>query len=290
MAQKKKPTGNVFGHNEMPSVGRAQAVTRTGVDPARRVSAAGSAVEDQDNSPWYEPWLGPGLRVELTEIKGVTQQGLLDTPFRFQVPPLDTFHMDMGVTATDYQTISEGTFTNLNGMELATITFDTLVTIAPAPWVIAKGLWDPTKVKQRLQHIINAETPMRLVAWHPGPVVELNMMATMRTLGIEERGGEPDARYITPSFSQWRDPILRRRTKKTWPRYHELKGDESLADLAGRYWGKPSEAHYIGMSNDGLGKWGNRTPIRKNKFYNVGDTILIPEPPETGVGHAREVG
>lgn len=293
---KQKSTENVFGHVAAPpgspSVGPGHPAVRgkAGLGNAQKVSGGGTAAESQDNDPFYGPWIAPGLRIELKAIPGVTDKGLLDVPFRFQCPPLDTFHVDMAVGANDYATIQEGTFTNLSGMELATVTFDTIFVIHPAPWVIARGLWDPNNVTQRLQHIIKAESPMRIVAWHAGPVVELNMKVTMRTLGREERGGENDARYVTPSFTQWRDPVIRRRTKKTWPRYHELKGNESLADLAQQYWGKPSEAHYIGMVNDGLGKWGNRTPIIQNKHYDKGDTVMIPEPPELAVGPARALG
>lgn len=292
----KKVTENIFGHVAAPPgpphVGPGYSVPRGkgGLGHQQIVSQGGTASESQDNTPFFGPWINPGLRIELKRIPGVTEEGLLEIPFRFQCPPLDSFRSDMGISANDYPTIQTGTYTNMNGVELTTVSFETLFTIAPAPWVIARGLWDPGKVVQRLQQIIKSESPMRLVAWHPGPVVELNMKVTMRTLGREERGGEGDARYIYPSFIQWRDPIIRRRTKKTWPRYHELVGDESLADLAQQFWGKPSEAHYIGIVNDGLGKWGNRTPIIKNKHYQKGDQIIIPEPPDLAVGPARALG
>jgi len=123
------------------------------------------------------------------------------------------------------------------------------------------------------------------VAWHPGPYVQLNMPVTFRALGIEER--EPGALYLSPSFTEWRDPVLRRRDQGSWPKKHELNKSDTLAALARDYWGSPSEGRWVGRNNDGLGDWGIRTEIVKNKHYNVGDTIMIPEKPgPVAVGRA----
>lgn len=241
----------------------------------------------REASPFYSPWIGAGLRVELRSIKGVTRKGMLQVPFRFQVPPLDSFRVDKAVVATDYSTIQEGTFTRLNGKELATVTFDTLVTQEPAPWVIARGLWNPHRVSRRLADIHDAETPFRLVAWHPGPIIELNMPVTFRNLGKEERAGENDARYLSPSFTQWRDPVIERRQIKNWPRRHKLDQNDTLSNLARDYWHKAGEGGYLGMTIDHLSGWGVRQPIVKNKHYNVGDVIEIPEPPHIGLSERR---
>jgi hypothetical protein len=272
---------NIFGHIDD---NKAVYVPQAGLADARAI-----AVNVDDDSPFYEPWTGPGMRLELKAIPGVTRKGLLNIPFRFQVPPLDEFRIDMSVMANDYTTIQDGTYTRMGGVELVSVTFDTLVTFAPAPWVIAKGMWDINKVAHRLRDIHNSRTPFRLVAWHPGPVVELNMPATFRSLGRAERAGEPDARYLTPSFTQWRDPIQQRRDKKHWPRQHKLRANDTLASIARDNYGKPSEGRYIGLSNDHLHHWGVNTEIVKNKHYRAGDNIKVPAPSQSGVSQRRAV-
>lgn len=239
----------------------------------------------KEDNPFYGPWIGSGLRVELKRLRGVTKKGVLDRGFRFQVPPMDSFKREKSVVANDYTTIQRGTFTDLDGMELETISFETLVTIEPAPWVITRGMWDPTEVATRLKTIMERETPMRLVAWHPGPTVEVSMPVTLRSLGIEER--EPDSRYLTPSFTEWRDPILRRRTPEHWPKKHKLLPGDTLTNLARSYYHDATFGRVIARANDGLGKWGNRTPIVKNKHFKKGDVVVIPEPPEIGIGPAE---
>lgn len=280
---------NVLGHVgdarpiNVAGLGSAQEVydPQTGVGRNKAVSSL------DDGSPFYDPWLSEGLRVELQAIRGVTKKGMLQMPFRFQVPPLDEFRVEMGVVASDYSTIQHGTFTDINGDELATVSFETLVTIAPASWVIAKGLWNPNKIGHRLQHLLKAESPMRLVAWHAGPVVEINMPVTFRNLSKTEKGGETDARYFSMSFTQWRDPVVRRRTKKTWPRRHKLSKGDTLASIARKFWGKPGQGRWVGMNNKHLHQWGIRTSIVKNKHYKLGDIIKVPYPPKTKLGQRR---
>lgn len=226
----------------------------------------------------YRTWQGDGLRVAFHRIRGVTKEGVLgsdkrrtDIPFRFQCPPLDAFRNDSTVTGTDYTTIQNGVFTRMEDRELTTITFNTLFTIAPAPWIVNPHMWDPKKATKRLRKLLASKTAFRLVAWHPGPHIELNMMVTLRSLGSEERAGEIDAKYTDLSLTQWRDPIIRRRKRNVWPIRHKLTKKDTLSSLAKKYYRDASKANQIKVYTPDLRHWGNNTPIYKNKHYTVED-------------------
>lgn len=255
------------------------------------------------NSPWYPgnakewirsrtervrpTWKGEGLRVELRAIPGVTTHPKF-FPFRFQCPPLETFRVDSAVSANDYSTIDRGIFTNMTGVELMTVSFDTLVTVAPAPWVVHPKYWNPNLARRRLRKIIQRRSPVRLVAWkpgnkrkrHPKPIIELNMMVTMRSMGSEERSGEPLDKYFNVDFTQWRDPVQRRRVqKRQWPIRHKLTKRDTLATLAKKYFNDASRAGQMRPNVPKLGiRWGKNTPIVKSKKYKVGDVLVLRRP------------
>lgn len=232
-------------------------------------------------------WKGEGLRVELRAIPGVTKHPNF-FPFRFQCPPLETFRVDSAATANDYATVNHGIFTNMTGMELMTVSFDTLVTVAPAPWVVHPQYWNPNIARRRLRKIIQRQSPVRLVAWkpgnrrkrHPKPIIELNMMVTMRSMGSEERSGEPLDKYFNVDFTQWRDPVQRRRVqKRQWPIRHKLTKRDTLATLAKKYFNDASRAGQMRPNVPKLGiRWGKNTPIVKSKKYKVGDVLVLRRP------------
>ena len=198
-----------------------------------------STVDHLQQGPWY----GEGLRVELRPMKHITKEGVLRRPFYFQCPPLETFRVDKSQSFNDYDTINAGQFSNGSGRQLTTISFQTLISIAPAPWIVRPAEnWNPKHTSQVLDEIMREETPVRMVAWHPGyagaknkkgrrPTVEINMPVTIRSTGREERAGEGDARYFDISFTQWRDPIQNRRRRSRFPRRIRLHKKDTLAKI-----------------------------------------------------------
>jgi hypothetical protein len=230
-------------------------------------------------------WRGEGLRVELRAIPGVTSRdsGLYDKPYRFQAPPLETFRVDSAIAVNDYSTVQNGIYTQMGDKELTVVSFSTLSTIAPEPWVVNPRDWNLKRRSRRLRRILSSKSPFRLVAWHPAKgrhrVVELNMKATLRSLGIEERAGEGDAKYYDVEFVQWRDPIQRRKRRKARGRgnredsgaftYHRLKANDTLASVAQKKLGSISQVGYVRHANPLLKEWGRNTPIVKHKHYRV---------------------
>jgi hypothetical protein len=105
------------------------------------------------------------------------------------------------------------------------------------------------------------------------------MPVTMRSVGIEERAGEGDAKYYNMSFTQWRDPVIRRRRRKRkFPIRHRLTKKDTLAKLARKYYGDPSKAGQIKVYTPKLRRWGANTPIVEHKKYKVGDVLVIRRP------------
>lgn len=171
-----------------------------------------------------------GLLVQLRRIPGKTHKKMLKRPFYFQVAPLESFGWEIAQGWEDYDTIRRGTFTRAGGRQLKTVTLNTLVVDYNPSWaVLAGGRYHrdskrkidepggkapkPIAVADYLEKLLKKGTPMRLIArnralWGRS---ELDMAVTLRTLNVRERAGEIDARYFDLSFTEYREPKVRRR-------------------------------------------------------------------------------
>lgn len=167
----------------------------------------------------------PGTRVRMTMLDGYTQAGLLEQGFVFPAPPLNQLTRGLAYNFADYDTVSAGQFSRASGMQLQTITFDTIVVADDYPWVFYNPLrsrgWDQKEVVRQLGRVLRAATPFWLiiedVQYKPdssglsagigydfGPDPVLKMMATLRALTPTVNSGEPEAEYINVAFVEHR--------------------------------------------------------------------------------------
>lgn len=174
----------------------------------------------------------PGTRVRLLPLDGYTQKGLIDQGFVFPAPPLNELARSLTYNWADYDTVAAGQFSRASGMQLQTISFDTIVVADDYPWVFYNPLrsrgWDQEEVVQQLGNVLRAATPFWLiiesVTYKPdnsglasdvtysfGPTPWLKMMATLRTLTPTSNSGEPEALYVNVGFTEHRIAAINQR-------------------------------------------------------------------------------
>lgn len=263
-----------------------------------------------------------GLRVTMEPIPGVTGEEAFDGRpwFFFQCPPLEEFAVEESYSYSDYDTIGDGQFSRKGGEQLTTVSFDTLLvesggyTLWDTSADVTPGFYpDVEDMIDWLRSILKAGEPFLLTAAHEIPALgydswsltqigpELQMPATMRTLRVSEKAGEGDARYVSASFSEYREAVVGRtrsrrgrKAKALTPDYPLLRKSGLAYDKLGRRIGTPPEdpvtlarlaRHYykdearwrqIAGANN-LGAWGATHALILHRKYLRGDTrIVIP--------------
>lgn len=225
-------------------------------------------------------WQNDGLRVRLVRVPGTTPKKALKETFRFQVPPLDEFAVQRAFNFNTYDTIRKGQFQKRGSRQLKSVSFQTLAVENRGIFVVTNGQWTPTVIARDLERLADRGYPFLLQVSHDFPNVEFEMLATLSGLTVSERAGEPDARYFSVDFLEWRDPQVRRKRRgQEWPKTHKLDGNDTLHKLARKYYGKPSLAGRIAQRNRFLEHWGRDTRIIGHKHYHPGDKLIIPKPP-----------
>lgn len=151
-----------------------------------------------------------GLRVTLVPEPGLTPKGLLDPPFRFQVPPLEEFTIQRTYEHSEWTTIRGNTHSRPGALALATVQFQSLFVDWDPTWaVVHMNRPNPLALVDQLTDLQLHGRPFRLVVGSPamwGFRPHLNMLATLRTLGSTEKAGEPDTQYADVQFSEYREP------------------------------------------------------------------------------------
>lgn len=170
----------------------------------------------------------PGMHVELAAAKGYTRPGLLKLPYRFQVPPTEAFTRQLAYAHTDFDTVRAGQHSRPQARQLQVVSFQTLV----VDWDATFAVWPRGRAVERmsmvdryelfnvlhltetLEHVLESGTPVRLRAGMPylWDQYDVEGLYTLRNLTIEERGGEPDARYLDVELHEYRPLQLRRRS------------------------------------------------------------------------------
>lgn len=265
----------------------------------------------------------PGMRVILAPIPGLTKKDIMvdgsgkPRSFRFQMPPTESFSRALAHAHSDYDTLRLGQHSRPNGKMLESVRFSTLVVDWDAPWAVYPNtqkfdrtfgsgystyrdeMWNILNITGQLEEILDSGTPVRLYAgqpvlWEGGGGEsgwDVNMPVTLRSLNIEERAGELDARYLDLEFVEYRSLKLNRRRlgkQKTKPargttlrpttveiypdsRAFDLSTESQIATsgkatmsmLAKRYFGDPSQWSQITAANFILRKtsWSPNTPL-----------------------------
>jgi hypothetical protein len=240
--------------------------------------------------PRSEPFPnGGGLRVSMSRIPGMTGPKLLRTPFLFQCPPSESFSRSFAFSHSDYDTLRAGQQSRPVGMQLRTITFDTLFLDYGAPFTLidplprnyygnrsradgsddgafASDAPEPLHMTDELEAILESGTPFYLHVgqrdlWQRMDVDA--MPATLRTLSVEERAGEVDTRYVNVAFTEFRHPSLGPRKagggKGVKGKSDRLPtsvtvaqlpaGEDNLYALAKRYYGSQAKWRVIAKAN-----------------------------------------
>lgn len=180
---------------------------------------------DNPFAPFHK---NPGTRITLKKLPGLTKKGLLDHAFQFPAPPLDEFTRNLAYNWSDYDTIGQEQFSRPSSMQLQTIQFTSVVVADEDgyvyPWAFYNPQntrdWDKQEVGRELGSILRSATPVLMVveeatfkaaagtaqsiSYDFGPTPILRMQATLRTLVVTEKAGEPDALYMTCGFTEFR--------------------------------------------------------------------------------------
>lgn len=225
-----------------------------------------------------------GLSVVLAKIPGVTDKKVLRDRFHFQVPPTDEWGWEKGHGYEDYTIIDKGDFSRPTGRQLKTITYNGLFVDYNPSWAVyAGGKKHRNKIEpggpaphlpqigRYLERIMDTGTAIRLIAWNRAlyPKPEVDMAVTIRSLTQREKAGEPDARYFNISFTESREPRIRRRrhskkdslpTRVTIRKSGQVVDDEggsvgsannpaTLRRLAKKYYHDPGKWRLIARKN-----------------------------------------
>lgn len=191
----------------------------------------------------------PGMRVILAPIDGLTKKGIMvdgsgkPRSFRFQMPPTESFTRSLSHGHSDYDTLRVGQHSRPAGQQLQSVRFQTLIVDWDVPWAVYPNskkfddtfgtgystvrdeFWNLLNVTDQLEEILESGSPVKLYAGQPAlweggggeDGWDVNMPVTLRSMNVEERAGEPDARYIDVEFVEYRSLKLNRRRlgKKT---------------------------------------------------------------------------
>lgn len=221
------------------------------VGPARKVSGGGGG----DGKDGFDSHTGRGLRICLSRCEG-TSRKVLQQPYYFQVPPLETFSTQHGFNFTDYETVSKGQFSRTMSRQLRTVEFQTMFVDQDWFFVLFKHKHtgpDPQKLSAQLVHILNTGTPFNLligntVLWDE---YDVKMKATLRTLTVEERAGEVDARYVNVTFTEHRDLEIQKDGKgEALPQTYKVQEGDTLRSLAKQFYGEGNAWRVIAKAND----------------------------------------
>lgn len=218
---------------------------------------------------------GGGLHIRLSRITNLTEKGLLPHPFFFQCPPLEAFTRSFQFSHSDYDSLRSGQFSRPGSMQLRSWTFNTLFVDYGAPFTLYEKLppnyendgqfqTNPPGLlgmTDQLESLLESGTPFylyvaNLTARSRAEFKQGKMMATLRTLEVEERAGETDARYANVNFVEFRRPsiITQRKGKgaklpvSVLVRTLPAKRD-TLYELAKFYYGSASKWRLIHKAN-----------------------------------------
>lgn len=229
---------------------------------------------------------GDGVRVWLSRLKGHTKKGLLRQPFLFQCPPLESWTWTQSHGWQDYETLRKDTFSRPGARGLREINFRTLFLDWDADFSLLRGQvmreLNPLHMSDELREVMNSGTPFKLKIGQPKLWGEwdIEMAATLRSLGVEERAGEVDTRYADVTFVQWREAaVTRKRKGKGLPTKHKIKKGDTLRKLSKKYYGNYKDWKRIALANKRLKNVSMNEDLSKlkKKGKPLG-SITIPKP------------
>lgn len=148
-----------------------------------------------------------GMIVALSRLSGLTSSSVLQAPFYFQVAPLDSMPQEYAWEWNDFRTIDGSMHSNPQGRTLPSWSFSSFFTDdRTSDFLLIRDVHVLTMIRT-LKKIGDSMRPFQLQFGQPRLWGTWDVVAavTMRGLHVEERAGEPDARYFTVTFSEYAD-------------------------------------------------------------------------------------
>lgn len=232
--------------------------------------------------------LGTGLRVRIRPDRKLTPKDVMKRPLHFPAVTSDTFEIVGEAMHSNFDTVSAGEFSQpasgKKSRRLKTSSFDILTVSWDPSWITYPGV-DPQRVKKVLEAIIKRRCPVHLLAFvephiHGYTGAEWDALVTLRSVSRRLPHGEPDARYYTVEWSEYREPGVKKRRHgggrdRKLPTTHKLRRDDTMRGLAKKFYGNGNLWRHIKRAN-GIKNWGSATPLVNMKRFKVGDRIKIP--------------
>lgn len=219
-----------------------------------------------------------GLVATLERIEGITPAGVLSQPFHFQVAPLNTFAINRSYPQTVWDTVGRKQASRSGVTQLRAISYDTLFTADPWWWTQLHGdgyVPNPNEMLSRLENLGEDGVYFWLTVRNPAryDYYDVNWAAALVNLNTEIREGEPDDKYVTVGFQEYRDASLKARSMpgsgtKNSKLPVKLRADQlpanrnTLHELAIFYYGSASEWRRIAKANN-LGSLNPSADLRK---------------------------
>jgi hypothetical protein len=250
----------------------------------------------------------PGLRVRLRRVQGLTPKNTLREPLYLPCLIGQEFIQIKTAGHSEWQTVSAGEFSQGWGGKRAPtlddLSFDSLSLTWDADWLTNPDT-DPDEMRRELDRVLGSRKAFHLAIFlYPnGRGAEARGLYTLRSVERRLPRGEPDTRYYTLQFKEFREPNQRRRSSRKSERLpvrHLVQKGDTLRKLAKRYYGDGSLWRVIANVN-GISNWGSEDDLTKIKrFEKDGARITVPdiesdaggvgpEFPEDGIGIAPAV-
>lgn len=250
---------------------------------------------------------GPSLRIRIRPLNGETPRDVLRKPFRFPAVLGEEFRVTTEAMFEDFRTIGGGEHSQAapggrRGRSLERFDAETLTMTWNPRWMTYPDE-KSADVRRKLYRIAETRKPVHVLAvlgpGHRGAPL-FSGAATVRLVERRLTHGEPDTRYYSLSFVEWRplDPRRRRKGKGgkkhrryDFPRKHKLRENDTLRRLAQHYYGDGPKGWQRIRTANGLDRIGSEDKIvRASKRYKVGDRIKIPNPPPIVSGDGEVSG
>lgn len=209
-----------------------------------------------------------GSKITLRAEKGITDEKVLTTPFRFQCPPIGELERPLSSPWPTFATLSAGQRSRPEGAALEIWQLETLFMWDYEPFVVwtgtsanqpnaVNGVFEPQLFIEELKAIAEADAIFRLVIEDPniwGAYQLVNSLATLTGVIAKQKAGEVGTEYMTLTFQQFREIELnqqgrRRKSATDRERTYLVKTSDTLAEIARRELGRPSEWRRIAGAN-----------------------------------------
>lgn len=118
----------------------------------------------------------------------------------FQCAPLEEFAVETAYEHADYLTVSSGEYSRPHGAKLKSLSFETLVTPDKETWL---GTGVGTEIVKQLQDACASGEHYELKAIERAEVLA-NFQATLRSVRVTTKAGEPGTRYLSVAFVEYR--------------------------------------------------------------------------------------